>query len=115
MRELENTLERLSAQLGEGGVITFEQVNSEIRFTQPSTSLGDNIEYRAVLRAGESLDEHLNRQQLKIYEMVREHVGGNHSQAARGWEWNARHSTTSRSGAAAGGPFIMNAIFSSPN
>ena len=71
------------AQLGEGRVITVEQVNSEIRFTQPSTAFGDEIEYRAVLRAGESLDEHLNRQQLKIYEMVREHVGGNHSQAAR--------------------------------
>lgn len=81
VRELENTLERLSAQIGAGGVITFEQVNSEIRFTQ-STYLGD-IAYSAILRAGESLDEHLNRQQLKIYEMVREHVGGNHSQAAR--------------------------------
>jgi transcriptional regulator with PAS, ATPase and Fis domain len=81
VRELENTLERLSAQIGAGGVITFEQVSGEIRFTQ-STSLGD-IAYSAILRAGESLDEHLNRQQLKIYEMVREHVGGNHSQAAR--------------------------------
>ncbi len=83
VRELENTLERLSAQVGEGGVITIEQVRSEIRFTQPPTTIGGEIEYRAVLRAGESLDEHFKRQQLKIYEMVRAHFGGNHTQAAR--------------------------------
>lgn len=83
VRELENALERLSAQIVDGGVITVEQVSSEIYFTQSPTAIGDEIEYRAVLRAGESLDEHFNKQQLKVYEMVREHVGGNHTQAAR--------------------------------
>lgn len=83
VRELENTLERLSAQLGEGGVITIEQVRSETRFTRSPTTIGGEIEYRAVLRAGESLDEHLKLQQLKIYEIVRAHFGGNHTQAAR--------------------------------
>lgn len=91
VRELENTLERMSAQTGEGGVITVEQVSDEIRFTQSPTTIRDEIEYRAVLRAGEPLDEHLSRQQLKIYEMVREHVGGNHSQAAR---WLGMERTT---------------------
>ncbi|MGA9772990.1 MAG: sigma 54-interacting transcriptional regulator [Blastocatellia bacterium] len=91
VRELENALERLSAQIGEGGVITAEQVSGEIRLTQSRPTMGDEIEYRAVLRAGEPLDEHLNRQQLKIYEMVRAHFGGNHSQAAR---WLGMERTT---------------------
>lgn len=84
VRELENTLERLSAQLDKGRVITIEQVRSETQFRQSlPTIIGNEIEYRVVLRAGESLDEHLKLQQLKIYEIVRAHFGGNHTQAAR--------------------------------
>ena len=83
VRELENMIERLIAQTGEGRVITVEQVSSEIGIMQLATGVGDEIEYMAVLRAGEPLDDHFNRQQLRIYEMVRAHVGGNHSQAAR--------------------------------
>ena len=83
VRELENTLERLAAQTREGGVITVEQVSNEIRMTPLATTAGDEIKYIAVLRAGEPLDDHFKRQQLKIYEMVRALVGGNHSRAAR--------------------------------
>ena len=83
VRELENMLERLAAQTGEGRIITIEQVSSEIGIMHLATGTGDEIEYIAVLRAGEPLDDHFNRQQLRIYEMVRAHVGGNHSQAAR--------------------------------
>ncbi len=83
VRELENLLERLVAQTGEGRVITIEQVSSEIGIMQFATGAKDEIEYVAVLRAGEPLDDHFNQQQLRIYEMVRAHVGGNHSQAAR--------------------------------
>lgn len=83
VRELENMLERLAAQTDAGGVITVEQVNREIHIMPVAITAGDELEYRAVLRAGEPLDDHFNRQQLNIYEMVRAHVGGNHSQAAR--------------------------------
>jgi transcriptional regulator with PAS, ATPase and Fis domain len=83
VRELENMLERLAALAGEGRVITVEQVSSEISISHSATAVGDEIEYKAILRAGEPLDEHFNRQQLRIYEIVRAHVGGNHSQAAR--------------------------------
>ncbi len=83
VRELENTLERLVTQTGDGNVITVEQVSSEIGIMQFAPSADNEIEYTAVLRAGEPLDDHFRRQQLKIYEMVRAHVGGNHSQAAR--------------------------------
>jgi transcriptional regulator with PAS, ATPase and Fis domain len=83
VRELENTLERLVTQTGEGNIITVEQVSSEMGIMQFATAAGAEIEYTAVLRAGESLDDHFSRQQLKVYELVRAHVGGNHSQAAR--------------------------------
>jgi transcriptional regulator with PAS, ATPase and Fis domain len=83
VRELENMIERLAAETEDGRVITAEQVSREIRPTRLATTAKDEIEYKAVLRAGEPLDDHFNRQQLKIYEMVRAHVGGNHSQAAR--------------------------------
>jgi DNA-binding NtrC family response regulator len=36
-----------------------------------------------VLRAGESLDEHFKRQELALYKIVHDSVGGNHSRAAR--------------------------------
>ncbi len=83
VRELENTLERLVAQARGSNVITVDQVRSEMGTMQFATAAGDEIEYTAVLRAGEHLDDHFRRQQLKIYEIVRAHVGGNHSQAAR--------------------------------
>lgn len=83
VRELENTLERLAAEADDGRVITIEQVSREISIMQLNTAFKDEIEYVGVLRAGEPLDDHFKRQQIKIYEMVRAHVGGNHSQAAR--------------------------------
>jgi two-component system response regulator PilR (NtrC family) len=83
VRELENTLERLAVQTEEGGPITLEQVSREIGIMRLDAAGRDGIEYVGVLRAGEPLDAHFNRQQLKIYEMVRARVGGNHSQAAR--------------------------------
>jgi len=83
IRELENMIERLAAETEDGRVITVEQVCREIGTVQLTVTGNDEIEYKGVLRAGESLDDHFNRQQLKIYEMVRAHVGGNHSQAAR--------------------------------
>jgi transcriptional regulator with PAS, ATPase and Fis domain len=93
VRELENTLERLAIQSEEGGVITVEQVSFETGTLQPPTTGGDEIKYVGVLRAGEPLDDHLKRQQLRIYEMVRARVGGNHSQTARwlGMERTAFH------------------------
>jgi DNA-binding NtrC family response regulator len=83
VRELENTLERLAAETEDGRVITVEQVSREISIMQLNTGFKDEIEYVGVLRAGEPLDDHFKRQQIKIYELVRAHVGGNHSQAAR--------------------------------
>jgi two-component system, NtrC family, response regulator AtoC len=83
IRELENLLERMAAETDEGGVITVEQVNRELGVMNLATAAGDEIEYIGVLRSGEPLDEHFLRQQLKIYELVRARVGGNHSQAAR--------------------------------
>jgi transcriptional regulator with PAS, ATPase and Fis domain len=83
VRELENTLERLAAETEDGRVITVEQVSRELSVLQLNTGFKDEIEYVGVLRAGEPLDDHFKRQQIKIYELVRAHVGGNHSQAAR--------------------------------
>jgi transcriptional regulator with PAS, ATPase and Fis domain len=83
VRELQNMIERLAAEIEDGRVITVEQVSREIRAVPLAATGSDEIEYNGVLRAGEPLDDHFNRQQLKIYEMVRAHVGGNHSQAAR--------------------------------
>ena len=83
IRELENLLERLAAETDEGGVFTVEQVTRELGVQNLATGTGEEIEYIGVLRAGEPLDEHFLRQQLKIYELVRARVGGNHSQAAR--------------------------------
>jgi two-component system response regulator AtoC len=83
VRELQNMVERLAAETEDGRVITVEQVSREIRAVPLPATGSDEIEYNGVLRAGEPLDDHFNRQQLKIYEMVRAHVGGNHSQAAR--------------------------------
>jgi transcriptional regulator with PAS, ATPase and Fis domain len=83
VRELQNMIERLAAEIEDSRVITIEQVIREIRTVQLAATSGDEIEYKGVLRAGEPLDDHLNQQQLKIYELVRAHVGGNHSQAAR--------------------------------
>jgi DNA-binding NtrC family response regulator len=64
-------------------VIAVEQVTRELGVMNLATAAGGEIEYTGVLRAGEPLDEHFLRQQLKIYELVRARVGGNHSQAAR--------------------------------
>lgn len=83
VRELENTLERLAAETENGRAITVEQVSREMSILQLNTGFKDEIEYVGVLRAGEPLDDHFKRQQIKIYELVRAHVGGNHSQAAR--------------------------------
>jgi DNA-binding NtrC family response regulator len=58
-------------------------VTSETQAIDLAATAGDEIEYRAVLRAGEPLDVHFNRQQLDVYEMVRARVGGNHTEAAR--------------------------------
>jgi transcriptional regulator with PAS, ATPase and Fis domain len=81
VRELETMLERLAACAGDGGVITVAQVQPETFLDQKDAS-GD-IEYSAVLRAGESLDEHFKRQELALYKIVHDSVGGNHSRAAR--------------------------------
>src|SRR5262249_48037965 len=81
VRELEAMLERLAAEAGDGQIITTAQVRRETALEDVITP-GD-IEYRAVLYAGESLDAHLGRQELAIYQMVRDRCGGNHSQAAR--------------------------------
>ncbi len=81
VRELETMLERLAACAGEGGVITVGQVQAETFLAQKDAS-GD-IEYVAVLHAGESLDEHFKRQELALYKIVRDSFGGNHSRAAR--------------------------------
>jgi transcriptional regulator with PAS, ATPase and Fis domain len=81
VRELETMLERLAACAGDGGVIMVAQVQPETLLDQKDAS-GD-IEYSAVLRAGESLDEHFKRQELALYKIVHDSVGGNHSQAAR--------------------------------
>jgi transcriptional regulator with PAS, ATPase and Fis domain len=83
IRELENMVERLAAETEAGGVISVELVSREIGTRHLAVATGDEIEYSGVLRAGEPLDEHFLRQQLKIYELVRAHVGGNHSRAAR--------------------------------
>jgi transcriptional regulator with PAS, ATPase and Fis domain len=81
VRELETMLERLAAEAGDGGVITAARVRSETALEQANAI--DEIEYVSVLRAGESLDEHLKRQELALYQLVRDRVGGSHSQAAR--------------------------------
>lgn len=81
VRELETMLERLVACAGDGGVITVAQVQPETFLDQKDAS-GD-IEYVAVLRSGESLDEHFKRQELALYKIVRDSFGGNHSRAAR--------------------------------
>jgi len=81
VRELETMLERLAACAGEGGVITVGQVQAETFLAQKDAS-GD-IEYVAVLRAGESLDEHFKRQELALYKIVHDSFGGNHSRTAR--------------------------------
>jgi two-component system response regulator PilR (NtrC family) len=81
VRELEAMLERLAAETGDAGVITAAQVRRETAAEE--TGMSGDIEYRAVLRAGESLDDHLIRQELALYQMVRDRAGGNHSQAAR--------------------------------
>lgn len=81
VRELETMLERLAACAGDGGVITVAQMQPETSLDQKDAS-GD-IEYVAVLRSGESLDEHFKRQELALYKIVRDSFGGNHSRAAR--------------------------------
>jgi len=83
VRELENTIERLVAETQEGRVITVEQVRTTIGAARSIAENVGKIQYDGVLHEGESLDEHLDRQQLKIYEMVLAQSGGNHSQAAR--------------------------------
>jgi transcriptional regulator with PAS, ATPase and Fis domain len=81
VRELETMLERLSAEAGDGGVITTAQVRGETAVEQAGPA--NEIEYVSVLRAGETLDEHLKRQELAIYQLVRDRASGSHSQAAR--------------------------------
>lgn len=81
VRELEAMLERLAVCAGEGGVITVAQVQTETSLDRKDAS-GD-IEYRAVLRVGESLADHFKRQELALYKIVHDSFGGNHSQAAR--------------------------------
>ncbi len=81
VRELETMLERLAAHAGEGGVISIAQVQTETSLERKDAS-GD-IEYVAVLRACESLDEHFKRQELALYKIVHDSFGGNHSRAAR--------------------------------
>ena len=83
VRELEAMLERLAAESGEANMITAKQVRRETSIAPAASSGGAEIEYVGVLRAGESLDEHFDRQQLMLYEQVRAHVGGNHTRAAR--------------------------------
>ena len=81
VRELETMLERMAAEAEDGGCITAEQVRRETSISQFAAS--SEIEYRGVLRAGESLVDHFRRQEPMLYELVRAHMGGNHSKAAR--------------------------------
>jgi two-component system response regulator HupR/HoxA len=81
VRELETMLERMAAEAEDGGCITAEQVRRETSTGQ--LVAGGEIEYTGVLRAGESLVEHFRRQEPMLYELVRAHMGGNHSKAAR--------------------------------
>jgi len=81
VRELETMLERMAAEAEDGGCITAEQVRRETSTAQ--LAAGGEIEYVGVLRAGESLVEHFRRQEPVLYELVRAHMGGNHSKAAR--------------------------------
>lgn len=81
VRELETMLERMAAEAEDGGFITVEQVRRETSTMQ--LAAGGEIEYTGVLRAGESLVDHFRRQEPMLYELVRAHMGGNHSKAAR--------------------------------
>jgi transcriptional regulator with PAS, ATPase and Fis domain len=81
VRELETMLERMAAEAEDGGIITVEQVRRETSMSQLAAN--GEIEYTGVLRAGESLVEHFRRQEPMLYELVRAHMGGNHSKAAR--------------------------------
>lgn len=81
VRELETMLERMAAEAEDGGFITVEQVKRETSMSQLAAE--GEIEYTGVLRAGESLVEHFRRQEPMLYELVRAHMGGNHSKAAR--------------------------------
>jgi transcriptional regulator with GAF, ATPase, and Fis domain len=81
VRELEAMLERMAAETGDGYGITTAQVRSETGLEQ--TIPPGEIEYRGVVGIGESLDDHLLRQKLEIYKIVRDRCGGSHSQAAR--------------------------------
>jgi transcriptional regulator of acetoin/glycerol metabolism len=81
VRELETMLERMAAEAEDGGCITAEQARRET--STAHLAAGGEIEYVGVLRAGESLVEHFRRQEPMLYELVRAHMGGNHSKAAR--------------------------------
>jgi DNA-binding NtrC family response regulator len=83
VRELEAMLERLAAEVGDGGRITAEQVRGELSVALPGSASRGDIEYLAVLRAGETLADHLSRQELNLYDLVRSQAGGNHSETAR--------------------------------
>ena len=106
VRELEAVLERLAAESGDGGVITAGQVRRETSVATAAMSGGGEIQYVGVLRAGEPLGDHFDRQQLMLYEQVRSRVGGSHTRAARwlGMERTALYHRLERARQRAGKP-----------
>ena len=83
VRELENLLERLSVIVGGGASITDDDVRRTLKPLTKSVAGKDAIEYTSVLHDDESFDEHIDRQQVELYNRVLESVGGNHAEAAR--------------------------------
>ncbi len=81
VRELEAMIGRLSVEAGDGGLIGLSPVRRETEMEE--MIVPGEIEYRGVLHAGETLAEHVGRQELEIYQMVRERCGGSHARAAQ--------------------------------
>ncbi|MGH9837951.1 MAG: sigma-54 interaction domain-containing protein, partial [Blastocatellia bacterium] len=81
VRELEAMIERLSVEAGDGGVIGLSPVRRETEM-EAMIAPGE-VEYRGVLRAGETLAEYMGRHELEIYQMVRARCGGSHARAAQ--------------------------------
>jgi transcriptional regulator with PAS, ATPase and Fis domain len=81
VRELDAMLERMATEAGDGYAITAAQARNE---TGPGSKGGtEDIEYPAILHAGEYLDEFLSRQELAVYQMMLDRCGGNHALAAK--------------------------------
>jgi len=83
VRELESKLEHLSALAGLDGTITVKQVRSVLATPDITINANGDIEYRALWRADESIDDHFARQLFELYDQVRDLMNGNHSRTAR--------------------------------